>query len=192
MVKVFLSHGLAPRSVVAVRPAGRPTPTCGAVAVRPAGLDDIEPALALELESLSWDNQFGAAFPNPGSADAVRSELATVLSAAPRWAWVASIDGETVGFLRVQPPDAATWIAPMVGLEPAGYVAVMSVTAQQRGGGAGSALMTAAHAEFDRIGVAVSVLHYAALSPLSGPFWHRCGYRPLWTSWQARPTSMLR
>ena len=84
---------------------------------------------------------------------------------------MASIDGETVGFLRVQPPDAATWIAPMVGLAPAGYVAVMSVTARQRGGGAGSALMAAAHAEFD--GVAVSVLHYAALSPLSGPFWHR-------------------
>jgi hypothetical protein len=27
---------------------------------------------------------------------------------------------------------------------------------------------------------------------LSTPFWHRWNYRPLWTSWQARPHSTLR
>jgi hypothetical protein len=23
------------------------------------------------------------------------------------------------------------------------------------------------------------------------PFWHRCGYHPLWTMWHARPASTL-
>jgi len=35
-------------------------------------------------------------------------------------------------------------------------------------------------------------LHYAQVNPLSGPFWNRMGYRPLWTSWEARPAAALR
>jgi hypothetical protein len=31
---------------------------------------------------------------------------------------------------------------------------------------------------------AVTLLHYAALNPLSAPFWHRSGYRPLSTRWK--------
>ena len=37
-----------------------------------------------------------------------------------------------------------------------------------------------------------TLLHYAQASPVSGPFWHRQGYRPLWTTWPARPAAALR
>ena len=40
--------------------------------------------------------------------------------------------------------------------------------------------------------VAVWLLHYEQVNPLSGPFWSHRGYRPLWTSWEARPTLTLR
>jgi hypothetical protein len=40
--------------------------------------------------------------------------------------------------------------------------------------------------------VGVSVLNYAAMNPLSGPFWHRMGYRPVWTTWEVRPALALR
>ena len=37
--------------------------------------------------------------------------------------------------------------------------------------------------------MAVTLLHYEQVNPLSGPFWHQQGYRPLWTTWEARPAS---
>jgi hypothetical protein len=55
----------------------------------------------------------------------------------------------------------------------------------------GAALVRRGHGDLDAAGVDVTLLHYAGLNPLSGPFWHRCGYRPLWTGWQARPASRL-
>jgi len=30
------------------------------------------------------------------------------------------------------------------------------------------------------------------VNPLSAPFWHRMGYRPLWFTWEARPAAALR
>jgi hypothetical protein len=37
-----------------------------------------------------------------------------------------------------------------------------------------------------------SAVHYVAMNPLAVPFWHRCGYRPLFTNWEVRPASHLR
>jgi hypothetical protein len=38
----------------------------------------------------------------------------------------------------------------------------------------------------------LTLLHYAQVDPLSAPFWHRTGYRPLWTTWEARPAGNVR
>ena len=38
----------------------------------------------------------------------------------------------------------------------------------------------------------LTLLHYSQMNPLSAPFWHRMGYRPLWTTWEARPAASLR
>ena len=41
-------------------------------------------------------------------------------------------------------------------------------------------------------GLVPRLLHHSQVNPLSAPFWYRMGYRPLWTSWEARPASALR
>jgi hypothetical protein len=64
--------------------------------------------------------------------------------------------------------------------------------ARSRSGGVGAALVAVAHAALDPAGVDLTLLRYAVLNPLSAPFWHRCGYRPLWTWWAVSPASRLR
>jgi hypothetical protein len=41
-------------------------------------------------------------------------------------------------------------------------------------------------------GFSATLLHYVGVNPLAGPFWHRCGYRPLSTNWEVRPAAHLR
>lgn len=45
----------------------------------------------------------------------------------------------------------------------------------------------AVHQALDDAGISATLLHYSALNPLSAPFWHRSGYRPLRTRWQVSP-----
>jgi GNAT superfamily N-acetyltransferase len=68
----------------------------------------------------------------------------------------------------------------------------MFVLPGRRGAGVGAALVARAHAEMAAAGVALALLHYEQANPLSTPFWARQGYRPLWTSWEARPASAIR
>jgi GNAT superfamily N-acetyltransferase len=75
--------------------------------------------------------------------------------------------------------------------EPA-YVSCMVVRAAHRGSGVGGALVRRANAALAEAGVMATLLHYSGLNPLSPPFWHRCGFRPLWTTWELRPASRLR
>ncbi|MEU3274538.1 GNAT family N-acetyltransferase [Saccharomonospora sp. NPDC006951] len=58
--------------------------------------------------------------------------------------------------------------------------------------GAGSALMAAAHAGLGRSGIGRSYLVHDAHDPVTTVFLHRQGYRPLWTTWTARPLSVMR
>ena len=97
-----------------------------------------------------------------------------------------------VGLLVAQPPQESGWIAGMTGRAPAAYLQTMFVDAQERGTGIGSALVRTLHAELDARDVAVTLLHHSQVNPVSGPFWNRMGYRPLGTSWEARPAAALR
>jgi predicted N-acetyltransferase YhbS len=192
MTQLFLSYGLAPLVVVAARPVGRPSPDGGAgVAVRPLAKPDLDAAVALNLEEARWDARFGTVTERPSTPGTLRREYEDALAADHSWTWVAEVAGEVVGVLRLQPPDRAGWVAPTVRPAPAAYLACLSVTAAHRGAGVGSALVGTAHTALDAAGVAVTLLHYTGLNPLSGPFWHRYGYRPLWTMWQMQPASRL-
>jgi GNAT superfamily N-acetyltransferase len=62
----------------------------------------------------------------------------------------------------------------------------------ERGRGVGTALVRHVHAVLGARGVDTTLLHYEQLNPLSGPFWSRMGYRPLWTGWEVRPAASLR
>jgi GNAT superfamily N-acetyltransferase len=72
------------------------------------------------------------------------------------------------------------------------YLQTMFVRPGERGGGVGAALVGHAHGVLDARGVQTTLLHYAQMNPLSAPFWHRMGYRPLWAGWEVRPAASLR
>jgi GNAT superfamily N-acetyltransferase len=206
----LLRHGLAARAVIAARPAGRraagpagtrpghagdgvafPAPGRG-VQIRRAGPADIDAVVRLGMETIRFDAHFGTVIERPWSAEALRREAEPLLAGPAAWTWLAEHDGEPAGLLYAEPPEAASWIAPMAGPDPVAYLELMYVPPGERGQGVASALVEQLHREADAAGVAVTLLHYEQVNPLSGPFWHRQGYRPLWTSWEARPARTLR
>jgi GNAT superfamily N-acetyltransferase len=192
-VRALLKHGLQPMTVLAVRPAGRPVPVQEAgVVVRHATLDDLAAVAAMEMGVIRYDAQFGGSVPRPRTEELVRADTQIALGKQPHWIWLAERAGRPAGLLVVQPPADASWVATMTGQRPAAYLSTLFVMPDQRGAGTGTALVRHAHAQLDAQGVAVTLLHHSQVNPVSGPFWNRMGYRPLWTSWETRPAAALR
>ncbi|HEV2258620.1 MAG TPA: GNAT family N-acetyltransferase [Streptosporangiaceae bacterium] len=205
-VLALLRHGLQPMSVIAVRPAGRPSPpsppspagrpspasTQPGLVIRPAGPDDLDAVTELEMGVVRYDAQFGASIPRPATEALVRAETQAALAKRPGWTWLAEQDGRPVALTAVEPPAAATWIAGMTRTGATAYLQTMFVRPDERSGGIGAALVRHVHGEFDARGIDLTLLHYAQVNPLSPPFWHRMGYRPLWSTWEARPVAALR
>jgi GNAT superfamily N-acetyltransferase len=198
-VLALLRHGLQPMAVIAVRPAGRPAPDPAAghpapsgLVIRPAGPDDLDRVTELEVGVVRYDAYFGGSIPRPATEDLVRAETRAALAKRPGWTWLAEQDGQPVALAVVEPPDAATWISNMARPGATAYLQTMFVTPGERSGGIGAALVRHVHDELDARGIDLTLLHYAQVNPLSAPFWHRMGYRPLWSTWEARPASALR
>jgi GNAT superfamily N-acetyltransferase len=188
----LLRHGLVPYVVVAARAVPRPVPAVGGVAVRRAGAGDLDALSELVLSQTRSEMDFGAAVDRPDAAERLRAELAGQLDAPDPWVWLAEVDGRLAGALSAERPEANDWLTPFTGLGPIGYVRMARVEPAGRGAGVGAALTAAAHRAFDEAGVACALLHYSLLNPRSGPFWHRMGYRPLWTCWKSGPAATLR
>jgi GNAT superfamily N-acetyltransferase len=186
------AQALTPVSLAAESLAGSLSDLDGALRVRRAWLADVDVVARLAIEVIRFDSRFGAVNERPDTLAALRKEAAGLLAVPEPWAWLAERDGEPVGLLAAQRPAAAHWIAPMVRLAPAAYLMLMFVHPAERGGGTGGRLVTEYHRAADAAGVAVTLLHYEQLNPLSAPFWSRHGYRPLWTTWQATPASAIR
>ena len=181
-VETLVRHGLSPMATVAARATGR----------HRGGPADLEAVARLGLEVIRFDAYFGNGGERPGTVNALRKEVVRLLDAPRPWTWLAERDGEPVGMLAAQPPGAADWIAPMVRPTPAAYLMLMFVQPDERGGGVGADLVARLHREIDAAGVPVTLLHYQTLNPLSAPFWHQQGYRPLWVTWEARPARGIR
>lgn len=194
----LLRSGFACRKVIAARPAGRPG--CAApdpvrdtgIQVRRAGPADLDTVTGLGMEVIRFDAHFGTLVERPDTAGALRRDAAAGLAAPDNWIWLAERGGAPAGLLYARRPEQAQWVAPMVRLAPAAYVEFMYVLPVERGRGAGPALVERLHQEARDAGVAVMLLHYEQLNPLSGPFWNRQGYRPLWNIWEARPARAIR
>jgi GNAT superfamily N-acetyltransferase len=198
-VRALLRHGLAPMTVIAARPAKRasgPAAAGNAVGLnlRRAGPGDLELAVRFQLDVIRYDEQFGVGQVRPATEALVSESLLTELSRRPSWIWLAERErtGEPVGLLILQPPEQAGWIAALVSAGPVAYLATMFVQPGERGAGVGAALVGQAHAAIDDHGAAVTLLHYAQVNPVSGPFWSRMGYRPLWTIWGTSPAAAIR
>ncbi|MFG2735310.1 GNAT family N-acetyltransferase [Streptomyces carpaticus] len=188
---VLLAHGFTPKTVTAVRttgahPADTGPPGAGDPLVRPLVPRDpaeLDRAVALWLDELRWDEQFGGTVRREASGRHARQRLADPAA----WVWVAERDGRITGLLHAEPPANAARAARLTSGRRAGYLATLMVEAADRGAGTGTALVRTAHLALAEAGATHTLLHYAALNPLSGPFWHRAGYRPLWTTWVRRP-----
>ena len=211
-VLTLLRHGFDPLEVLAARtaarrgargpltaespaadlPAGTHGGLDGSLRVRRATAPDADVVARLAIEVIRFDSRFGAVNERPDTLAALRREAAGLLAGPEPWAWLAERDGEPVGLLAAQRPEAARWIAPMVRQAPAAYLMLMFVDPAERGSGTGGRLVAEFHREAEAAGVAVTLLHYEQLNPLSVPFWSRHGYRPLWTTWQATPASAFR
>ena len=195
-IQALLRHGLQPLTVIAARtrPNGPPSPPRRAfgVTIRAAGPADEEQVLDLELRLIRYDLHFGGPVWREATARLVRDEIRDSLTRTDPWTWLAERNGRAVGLLVAQAPQEAGWIAGMTSQSPSAYLQTMFVDATERGTGIGAALVRNLHARLDGMGVAVTLLHHSQVNPLSAPFWYRMGYRPLWTSWEARPASALR
>jgi GNAT superfamily N-acetyltransferase len=195
-VRALLRHGMQPMSVLAIRPVGRagalPRPAGSGLVVRVAGPADVDAVVEMELGVIRYDEQFGAALPRAHTRVLVRADTQIALAKPQTWTWLAERDGVPIGLAVVQPPGESTWIAGMTCLTPVAYLQTMFVRLGERGKGTGEALVNHIHDELNRHGVTATLLHYAQVNPVSGPFWSRMGYRPLWTSWESRPAAMLR
>ena len=196
-VLALLRHGLQPMSVIAARTARRPSPnrppsTEPGLVLRLAGPADLDVVTELELGVVRYDAHFGGSIPRPATEMLVRAETQAALAGRPGWTWLAERDGRPVALAVVEPPAAATWIVNMARTGATAYLQTMFVRPGERGGGIGAALAGHVHAELDARGVDLTLLHYAQVNPLSAPFWHRMGYRPLWSTWEARPAATLR
>jgi GNAT superfamily N-acetyltransferase len=189
-IATLLRRGFAPRGVAAARAAARRSAhpdLAGPAAVRRASPADIDAVVSLGLQVIRYDAHFGGVVERPSTAAALRAEVAGLLSEPEPWTWLAARDGAPIGVLIAEGPAAAQWIAPLVGRAPLAYNMLTFVSPADRGAGVGAALVGRFHHAAESAGVSVTLLHYEQANPLSAPFWGQQGYRPLWTSWEARP-----
>lgn len=198
-IRVLLRHGLAPRAVVAARvtrfyPAEQApaVPSPAGVVIRRAGPADIDAVTNFGIALVRYDDHFGSVVERPDTEECLRRDSADLLAAPEPWTWLAERDGVPVGMLAGLRPESSGWIAPATRLAPVAYLQQGFVLPAERGSGVGAMLTAEFHAELDKAGIAVALLHYSQVNPLSAPFWSQQGYRPLWTTWEARPACTLR
>jgi GNAT superfamily N-acetyltransferase len=186
-IPLFMRHGFSPTTVLAIRPSRPPEPSDhSTVVIRPIRVSDVPAATRLWCELTAMDNPFLGHPVRPATEEHFARVL-TDIAENGRWTWVAEDDGEILGLLKLDPPEKAGWVAGLVAASPIAYLGAMFISPGRRGGRLGSAMVGQAHAEVEAAGIPVTALHYSTLNPLSVPFWHRCGYRPLWTQWARRP-----
>jgi GNAT superfamily N-acetyltransferase len=194
-VRALVAHGLVPLGVIAANSTSRRPAMIAdcppGVRIRRAGPADLDVVARMGMDVVRFDAHFGGVIERPGAAEALRAEIAGLLDDEP-WAWLAERDGHPVGLLVAERPESAGWIAPRTCRSPVAYLLLLFVAPAERGAGVGAALTWRLHCEAATARVSVILLQYEQVNPLAVPFWGRQGYRPLWTTWEARPARTLR
>jgi GNAT superfamily N-acetyltransferase len=192
-IRAFLDHGLVPLGALGVRTAPPGPPEPGDAAVRRAGPADF--AAVLDLATATFDYTGLVAAPRrANTADLLAPALREALAVAEPAVWLAEEDGVARAVAHCEWIDAAPGGAAAELLPPGrwGYVNNVVTAPGERGTGLGRALMARVHRELRDGGAGGSYLYYNPTNPLSSVFWHRQGYRPLWTTWEVRPAGALR
>lgn len=182
---VLLRHGFRPRATTAIKPLAPladPPSTPEGLTIREAATADRERIVDLLVQMHASDVSWGGGFERPDQAE-LFGQLTDAAIARPGWTWVAERAGRLVGVASLQSADEASWAAPSTSLDPITYFGLLAVDEDARGAGVGRALAETAHLRAIESGAVACLLDHASLSPLSSTFWHRQGYRPLWTTW---------
>ncbi|MEV6905734.1 GNAT family N-acetyltransferase [Amycolatopsis sp. NPDC051071] len=194
VARALLDHGLAPQLALAVRaPApGRPHSVPG-VTVRESTRGDLEEIVGLRFEELHYTSFVGHGVLRPGARALLAEEVRRGLQFGGR-VWIAEEEGLTVGMVTGGKRSPAFGDALAGRLRPGdwGYIGTLAVTAAARGRGIGRALTAVAHDELFSPSLRGTFVSYNPANPLSPVFWHRQGYRPLWTTWAVSPATALR
>jgi GNAT superfamily N-acetyltransferase len=191
-IRAFLDHGFVPISTLAVRKSPpEPVPACG-VTLRHAEPSDLDAVVALATATFAYTDLVGSR-KRSNTAELLTPQLERkLLDRGP--IWLAERDGEVAGLAECgwieSTPDS--WAADLLPHGRWGYVNNVVTAPHVRGGGVGQALMSLVHNEFHHEGAIGTYLYYNPPNPLSSVFWHRQGYRPLWTIWEVQPASALR
>lgn len=195
-VRALVVHGLVPLGVIAANPMNRRPAMIAdcppGVRIRRASQADLDVVARMGMDVVRFDAHFGGVIERPGAAEALRAEIAMLLDDHEPWAWLAERDGHPVGVLVAERPEIAGWIAPRTSRSPVAYLLLLFVTPAEREAGVGAALTGRLHREAATARVCVTLLQYEQVNPLAVPFWGQQGYRPLWTTWEARPARTLR
>ncbi|OXM57138.1 GNAT family N-acetyltransferase [Amycolatopsis thailandensis] len=194
VARALLDHGLAPQLALAVRaPAAGEAYSVPGVTVRESSGGDLEEIVALRFEELRYTSFVGHGVVRPGAEALLEEEVRRGLQFGGR-VWIAEEEGVTVGMVTSGKRSPLPGDALAGRLPPGewGYVGTLAVTAAARGRGIGRALTAAAHDELFSPSLRGTFVSYNPANPLSPVFWHRQGYRPLWTTWAASPAAALR
>lgn len=192
--RALLDHGLAPQLALAVRaPAAGGEYSVPGVTIRASTYGDLEEIVGLRLEELHYTSLVGHGVVRPGAGALLAEEVRRGLQFGGR-VWIAEEEGVTVGMVTTGKRSPIPGDALAGRLPPGewGYVGTLAVTAAARGRGIGRALTAVAHDELFSPSLRGTFVSYNPANPLSPVFWHRQGYRPLWTTWAACPAAALR
>ncbi|MFC3456477.1 GNAT family N-acetyltransferase [Amycolatopsis speibonae] len=194
VARALLDHGLAPQLALAVRaPAGGEAYSVPGVLVRESTGGDLEEIVALRFEELHYTSFVGHGVVRPGAKALLAEEVRRGLQFGGR-VWIAEEEGVTVGIVTSgkRSPIPGDSLAGRLPPGEWGYLGTLAVTAAARGRGIGRALTSVAHDELFSPSSRGTFVSYNPANPLSPVFWHRQGYRPLWTTWAASPAAALR
>ncbi|MGH3492904.1 MAG: GNAT family N-acetyltransferase, partial [Sciscionella sp.] len=194
--QVLLRAGFMPLSTLAVTGGARPARRHGRLPaelrIRRAGPADLAAVLHLALAELRYSVEVSGVVERTDSETLKRVALRYRLSTADP-VWLAERHGEAVGLLEsaVSDVDREASRPPLLRPGRWSFVNCLSVLPGVRGTGVGSQLVAAANREFIERGSDRGYVYYSSFNPLSSVFWPRHGYRPLWTTWELRPSAAL-
>jgi GNAT superfamily N-acetyltransferase len=191
-IRAFLDHGFVPMTALAIRTTPPPE-VVSDVTVRRAGPGDFKTVLALAAATFEYAGLV-AAEPRPDTARLLTPALRRALDDEDPPVWLAERDGVAQALAHCAWVESTDESEEGELLPPGrwGYVNNVATMPEARGSGLGQALMAHVHREFHAAGTIGTYLYYNPPNPLSSVFWHRQGYRPLWTMWEVRPASALR
>ena len=149
------------------------------VVVRRATTDDVEVAMALDLELPRHQERspvFGPAAP-PGITDEDRAEFLSEVDDPEVALFLAEIDGKAVGELLMVPVERSSMHSGLARPERAAFLTFAATLPEARGSGAGLALTNAGLTWAREQGYALTVVDWRETNLLASRFWPRRGFR---------------